>query len=32
MVAVDGDPLGNVQLLEKPAAVIKGGKRIEPAR
>ena len=32
MVAVDGDPLGNVRLLEKPAAVIKGGKRIEPAR
>ncbi len=32
MVAVEGDPLGNVRLLEKPAAVIKGGKRIEPAR
>lgn len=32
MVAVDGDPLVNVRLLEAPAAVIKGGKRIEPAR
>ena len=32
MVAVEGDPLSNVRLLEKPAAVIKGGKRIEPAR
>jgi len=32
MVAVEGDPLGNVRLLEKPSAVIKGGKRIEPAR
>ena len=25
LVAVDGDPLTNVRLLEKPAAVIKGG-------
>lgn len=32
MVAVAGDPLANVRLLEAPAAVIKGGKRIEPAR
>lgn len=32
MVAVAGDPLSNVRLLEQPAAVIKGGKRIEPAR
>lgn len=32
MVAVEGDPLNNVRLLEQPAAVIKGGKRIEPAR
>ncbi len=32
MVAVEGDPLTNVRLLEAPAAVIKGGKRIEPAR
>ena len=26
MVAVEGDPLSNVRLLEKPAAVIKGGR------
>lgn len=32
IVAVDGDPLANVRLLEKPAAVVKSGKRIEPAR
>ncbi|MCZ8322956.1 MAG: amidohydrolase family protein [Novosphingobium sp.] len=32
LVAVDGDPLANIRLLEKPAAVVKGGKRIEPAR
>jgi imidazolonepropionase-like amidohydrolase len=32
MVAVEGDPLSNVRLLEQPAAVIKGGRRIEPAR
>ncbi len=31
-VAVEGDPLANVSLLERPAAVIKGGKKIEPAR
>ena len=28
LVAVDGDPLTNVRLLEKPAAVIKGGELI----
>jgi imidazolonepropionase-like amidohydrolase len=28
MVAVDGDPLTNVRVLEKPAAVIKGGELI----
>lgn len=32
LVAVDGDPLGDVRVLERPAAVVKGGKRIEPAR
>lgn len=32
LVAVDGDPLTNVRQLEHPAAVIKGGVRIEPAR
>ncbi len=32
MVAVAGDPLANVRLLEHPAAVIKGGAKIEPAR
>ncbi len=32
IVAVEGDPLSNVRLLEQPAAVIKGGRRIEPAR
>ncbi|HEX4848302.1 MAG TPA: amidohydrolase family protein, partial [Novosphingobium sp.] len=31
-VAVDGDPLANVRELESVDAVIKGGKRIEPAR
>jgi imidazolonepropionase-like amidohydrolase len=29
MVAVDGDPLRDVTVLERPAAVIKGGKRID---
>mgnify|MGYP004517212957 CR=1 FL=1 len=28
LVAVEGDPLANVRLLERPAAVIKGGERI----
>ena len=28
LVAVDGDPLTNVRVLEKPAAVIKGGQLI----
>ncbi|MCZ8325280.1 MAG: amidohydrolase family protein [Sphingomonadaceae bacterium] len=32
LVAVDGDPLANIRLLERPAAVIKGGRKIEPAR
>lgn len=32
LVAVDGDPLKDVRVLEKVAGVIKGGKRIEPAR
>ncbi|MBS0481156.1 MAG: amidohydrolase family protein [Proteobacteria bacterium] len=32
MVAVDGDPLADVRLLEHVSGVIKGGKRIEPAR
>ena len=32
LVAVDGDPLANVRELESVDAVIKGGKRIEPAR
>ena len=32
LVAVEGDPLSDVRLLEHPAAVIKGGVRIEPAR
>jgi imidazolonepropionase-like amidohydrolase len=32
LVAVDGDPLTNVRLLEQPAAVVKGGKLIERAR
>ena len=32
IVALDGDPLGNVRLLERVSAVIKGGKKIEPAR
>ena len=29
MVAVSGDPLQNVRLLESPAAVVKGGKLVE---
>ncbi len=29
MVAVDGDPLTDVRVLEKPAAVVKGGKPVE---
>ena len=29
MVAVTGDPLQNVRLLESPAAVVKGGKLVE---
>ena len=29
IVAVDGDPLADVRVLEHPAAVIKGGKRVE---
>ncbi len=32
MVAVDGDPLADVRVLETVSAVVKGGKRIEPAR
>ena len=32
MVAVAGDPLQNVRLLEAPAAVVKGGRLIERAR
>jgi imidazolonepropionase-like amidohydrolase len=28
IVAVDGDPLSDIRLLEKPSAVIKGGERI----
>ena len=34
LVAVTGDPLANVRLLEAPAAVVKGGKLVEraPAR
>ncbi len=28
IVAVDGDPLTDIRLLEKPSAVIKGGERI----
>ena len=32
MVAVDGDPLADVRVLEKVAGVVKGGKRVEPAR
>jgi len=28
LVAVDGDPLGDVRLLERPAAVIKGGRMV----
>ena len=29
IVAVDGDPLADVRVLEHPAAVIKGGVRVE---
>ena len=32
LVAVTGDPLANVRLLEAPAAVIKGGKLVDRAR
>lgn len=32
LVAVDGDPLNDVRVLEHVSGVIKGGKRIEPAR
>lgn len=32
LVAVTGDPLANVRLLEKPDAVVKGGQLILPAR
>ena len=32
LVAVEGDPLANVRLLEQPAAVVKGGKLVPPAR
>ena len=32
LVAVSGDPLQNVRLLEAPAVVVKGGKLIERAR
>jgi imidazolonepropionase-like amidohydrolase len=32
LVAVDGDPLKDVRLLEHVSGVIKGGKKIEPAR
>lgn len=32
LIAVTGDPTANVRLLEKPDAVVKGGKLIEPAR
>jgi len=32
LVAVAGDPLQNVRLLESPVAVIKGGKQIESSR
>ena len=32
LVAVAGDPLANVRLLETPAAVVKGGKLIERGR
>lgn len=31
LVAVDGDPLSDVRVLEKPAAVVKGGELILPA-
>jgi len=29
LVAVDGDPLADVRVLERPAAVVKGGKRVD---
>ena len=29
LVAVEGDPLADVRTLERPAAVVKGGKRVE---
>jgi imidazolonepropionase-like amidohydrolase len=32
LVAVSGDPLANVRLLEKPDAVVKGGTLVPPAR
>jgi imidazolonepropionase-like amidohydrolase len=32
MIAVDGDPLANVKLLEKPAFVMKGGEVVRAAR
>jgi imidazolonepropionase-like amidohydrolase len=32
LVAVTGDPLANVRLLEKPDAVVKGGALVPPAR
>ena len=31
LVAVDGDPLSDVRVLERPAAVVKGGELIRPA-
>jgi imidazolonepropionase-like amidohydrolase len=30
MVAVTGDPLADVRVLERPAAVIKGGQLVRP--
>jgi imidazolonepropionase-like amidohydrolase len=32
LVAVDGDPLKDVRLLEHVSGVVKGGKKVEPAR
>lgn len=32
LVAVQGDPLANVRVLETPSAVIKGGVKVEPGR
>jgi imidazolonepropionase-like amidohydrolase len=32
LVAVTGDPLSNVRLIEKPDAVVKGGRLVEAAR